>query len=160
MFSYNGKMARHGWCVYVLYDSTGTFTYIGASRISNVLGLTEVLKNPAFNIEELTTINITQHFSTQQEATAFVYNYLRNNPWPALNKTAHANHYSGVRNIRTGETWRNASDCAKANNINPAQLSQHLRKLAGYKTIKGEIYEHANYTTNEKAVVKEVRYVR
>jgi hypothetical protein len=122
-----------------------------------VLTLSDVLKNPAFNVYAPHTLRIHALFPSQEIARANLREYLIRQPWPPLNKTSHINHYCRIRCEQTGQEFRNAAEAAKLLGINAAQLSQHLRRMPGYKSIKGMTFSTVGYVTNEKAVIYPVR---
>jgi hypothetical protein len=106
------------------------------------MSLRDVAINPAFNINEPVKLVVNQIYTNNRDASAASLAWLRSNPWPELNKTMRWNRRTNVRCCETGQIFRNQRECATMLGLNQAQLSQHLRRNPGYKTIKGMTYEN------------------
>lgn len=136
MFKITGNNALNGWCIYTLHNAKNELCFIWAAKIATVLGLREVLTNPAFDSEEVHTLSIVQIYNSYKDAQTALLNYMQVNRMPAYNKTIRYNRYSRVKCNETGQVFRNQLEAAQIMGINQSQLSKHLRRAPGYKSIK------------------------
>lgn len=131
-------------CVYEVYDNQQQLVFMWSDKLANVYSLKDLVSNPEVKRDEPFTLFITKLFPSEREARNHVTSHL-NNPatkWPKYNKTVRYLRYTPVQCIETGVIYKNALYCARSNNINQSQLSQHLRGVPGYKTVKGHTYRN------------------
>lgn len=137
MMKITGYQAAHAWGIYTLSNDRGEVDFIWPNKLATSLNLKDVLSNPQFDLNKPYIFNIAGIYNTKYEAQNAFSAYLRQYGMPSLNKTVRYNRYSQVQCNETGKIWRNATECAKEMGINGGQLSQHLRRNPGYRTISG-----------------------
>lgn len=152
MIKLSGEKAVNSWCIYTLHDAAGKLAFVWHCKLSNVCSLKDAMVNPAFNMNEEYTLTIAQIYKTQREASNAATAYMQLYGMPELNKTIRFHRYSQVKCDQTGKVWRNQRACAIELGLNQAQLSQHLRRAAGYKSIKGLTYSNVVQPVTAKPV--------
>ena len=155
MLQFTAKQAMDSWCVYTLKDSTGKIIFIWSAKLSSALSILEARSNPHLNLEVVMTFEILGIFPTQTDARNAMVEWLRQNFYPSLNRTVRLGHYNPVRCIETLQVWPSQAECARQLGLNQGQLSQHLRRSPGFKTIRGLTFEH---TVNPNLAVTHVEY--
>ena len=133
----NRRTITNQWCIYTLQNKAGVLVFIWAAKLANAMSARDAMSNPALKDDEDYYFQIAGVYPDQRHAQAALGEYLRKNPWPEFNKTVRWNRRTRVKCNETGQTWRNGAECASQLGINRAQLSQHLRRNPGYKTIRG-----------------------
>jgi len=124
---------RTSWAVYLVSDYEKQPLMVGLCLMSELLKMPDC-KIPAdkYILLELLTYQPDRIAGMQQQAMyATKYNVARS--MMEMNEAS-------VTCITTNETFENASECAKAHNIDPTALSRHLRGLPGHKAIKKRTY--------------------
>jgi hypothetical protein len=134
--------------VYHVSNNDGII-FVGIGTIPEIVSMRQLLQNPAFNINELVTVQaIEPGYSNMRDAEnalgLFVRNTLGGNT-PYLNKTFAVNRYMPVKHDQTGIIYRNAAECCRINNIPSGTMSRHLAKIPGHKTIKGQTYSYSQF---------------
>lgn len=142
MFKITGKMAQDSWCVYYLHDDNQKIIFVFYSKLANSMSISALLSNPAFNVNQLYNFQIYNTYQTSREAQNGLGEFLKLYGMPELNKTIKWNRMTRIECIETGKIFKNQYECAKLQAINQSQLSQHLRRNPGYKSIKGMTYRN------------------
>lgn len=154
MIKLTGNDAINSWCIYTLHDLNKKLIFVFTSKLSTVCSLRDVISNPAFDVNATYTFTIAQIYNTQTEAHNALYQYVQMFGMPELNKTVRFNRFGKVRCNETGQIWRNQNDCAKTLGINQGQLSLHLRRSPGYKTIKGLTFTNVTQSAPQPQAVQ------
>ncbi len=155
MLLISGRLAQTGWGVYMLQSQNdGKIIFIWATKLATIVSLKDVLTNPAFDIEEKYFFSVVGTYETQKEALNAMGNYMTKHGMPDLNKTIRWNRYTKVICHQTGVTYANQTECAKKLGLNQSQLSQHLRRAKGFRSIKGLSFSNIA----DESAVKPVSY--
>lgn len=154
MTKITGKDAMNGWCVYTLHDDQGNLVFIYYGKVASAMSLRDLISNPAFDQNKQYTFTVQTIYPSQREAMSAQNAYIQTFGTPSLNKTVLWNRKTQVRCIETGQVWRNQLECAKSLGLNQSQLSQHLRRNPGFKSIKGMHFENVADTR----AIQTVRY--
>lgn len=134
----NHQYLQSGWCVYSITkagESAPDFVWI--SKLSNVSTVTDALKNPDFDKRANYWLQVISYHPNKLAALNAQGAWMKEHGTPIMNKTQHINRRNPVQCEQTGQIWQNARECATALGINQSQLSQHLRRNPGYKSVKG-----------------------
>lgn len=145
------NQAASGWCVYTLTNEAGDIIFIWPNKISNALSLRDAMSNPHFDKTRPVKFSIIGFYDTQRDAQNAMGAWMRYNTMPPLNRTVRFSHYCMVQCDQTGQVYRNQTEAARMLGINQAQLSQHLRRASGYKTVKGLTF---SLVTNAKTILQ------
>lgn len=138
MMNLNYQTILNGWCVYTLtMQGCEKPDFIWYSKVSHLTTLADAVKNPDFNRTANYYLAITSYQPDKVTAYNVVSAWMKLHGMPALNLTQWVNRRNPVQCVQTGVVYNSASDAAKALGINQSQLSQHLRRNPGYKTIRG-----------------------
>ena len=152
----NSNMAQNLWCIYTLTpqdDVSGKPDFVWYCKFAHVTMIADAIKNPDYNHNINYLVRVISFHNHRLEASNAVSAYFRENGWPALNLTQHVNRHNPVKCEQTGQTFRNAAEACNMLGINRSQMSQHLRRTPGYKTIKGLVFSNVSsgaYVTGGK----------
>lgn len=148
LFTINEPM-QQSYVVYQVYNHHQILVFVWYCKFTDILELKECRKNPAFERDQIHTIQIVSWYRTVREANIAYLQIVKTwKDWPILNYTNHINnHKNRIRCNQTGEIFHTHAEACRRHNLNASQLSQHLRRNPGFKSIKGMTFEYASYKT-------------
>lgn len=132
------KMAK-GWIVYS-YQNEQEYLYFGAGPMSEILNFRQVIGNSRFSMDKEVTVVFHSVHNNKYEALAQIPNMVRTlngGRLPIINKESGMLRGKEVMCMETGVTYTNARQACLMLDINPARMSQHLRKRPGFRTVEG-----------------------
>lgn len=151
LFSINEAM-QQSHVMYHVYNQHQILVFVWHCKFTDILHLRECVKNPAFERNENHTIKIISWHKTQREANLEFDKIVKSwgINWPILNYTNYSNnHKNRIRCNQTGEIFYTHAEACRRHNLNASQLSQHLRRNPGFKSIKGLTFDYASYKTGK-----------
>ena len=151
IFSINEPM-QQSYVMYHVYNHLNILVFVWHCKFTDILELRECIKNPAFERNENHTIKIISWHKTQRETTLAFDKIVKSwgVNWPILNYTNYSNnHKNRIRCNQTGEIFYTHAEACRKHNLNASQLSQHLRRNPGFKSIKGLTFDYASYKTGK-----------
>lgn len=118
--------------------------YVGACKLVDVFNTPDALRNTHFaKLTKGAIVSVCVVMTAPDEVTVLNEASKRGRSYKAP-----CNLYGGqrspfnrVRCIETGVVYSSANACCAAMNIAQSQLSQHLRRMAGFKSVKGHTFE-------------------
>lgn len=135
------------WCVYehwIFSADEWTIYYVGSCRLRDVFDTPDALRNTWFAKLTKGTITAIRVVQTAPDEITVLNHAVK------LGRALKApcNLYGGqrspfhrVRCVETGIVYNSANECCKSMGIAQSALSQHLRRMSGFKTVKGHTFE-------------------
>lgn len=148
----NGYNTDKDFCVYYLLTPEQKILFVWYSKISNAMSIIHAKANPAFDKNQQFSFHIYAIYKDQRQAINGMGEFFKLYGMPELNKTVTYNRRTKVQCVETGVIYNSQYECAKLEGLNQAQLSQHLRRNPGYKTIKGHTYKNLLPTPQPRAI--------
>jgi hypothetical protein len=136
----NTDLSQNAWAVYTITaqdNSSGMPDFAWYCKHANVIAAADAIKNPDWDHNKHYLLDVVSLHKHRLEASNALSAWIKAHGWPPLNLTQHVNRHNPVKCEQTGQTFRNAAEACSMLGINRSQMSQHLRKTPGYKTIKG-----------------------
>lgn len=152
MLYVNRQSIQFGWCVYTLTLANNPRPeFIWYCKFASVIAAVDALKNPDFSSTATYRLDIFGHYPDKMTAYNATSKYLKENGMPPLNLTQWFNRRQPIQCDQTGQRFKNAAEAATLLGLNRSQLSQHLRRNAGYKTIKGMTFTNVTEQSERQA---------
>lgn len=135
--------------LYVVRNRSGGIEFIGCGTMPEIVSMRAIKNNKFFNPSAVYEFCIlyNQHFKRRIDALNALGTAIRaiHGGTPRMN--LYSRDYNNDKRIvclQTGEIFNSASDICRKYEINPGQLSAHIRGVHGYKTVKGMtfVYEY------------------
>ena len=133
----------HVYSVHIAKD--GTCVYVGRGSIHDIISFRQLLVMPGFDESIEYEIRFHGTVKTPMEAWNLQMTVMREaiGYQPVFNtQEKMANRYRRVRCKNDGSVYRTAADAARHYDLAAGNLSNHLNKLPGFKTIKGLQFEY------------------
>lgn len=160
MLTFTPSQFEKLYAVYQIINSQGHIIFIWYSRASEVLTLTVLKSNPAFDPNQQYTLQIISYHYNNIEALNAASAAARKLPdgMPELNKTVKFNRKGPIVCNETGKIFRNQAEAVQLLGLNQGRLCQHLRGVPGYKSVKGLTFSFSGFYTGESLPVAPVIY--
>jgi len=139
---------RNAQYAYVIRNPLNdTVLYVGVNTMKNIWAFSDVLKHPEFKANELYQLSILVDYPCDNVIDARnmqskTIKDLKLGYSPYLNITMHQRHDMFIVCDQTGMKYRSQTEAADALEISQSQLSKHLRKQQGYRSIKGMTFSY------------------
>lgn len=135
------------WYVYTLSKTSKPqeLLYIGAAKINDIFTFKDLLKNPTFEIDQSYQINVLSKYERLMDAKNAVgaaVRTLNDHRIPPLNFTNYQRRNRMIICDQTGVQYRSQVECARTHGINQGQLSKHLSREPGFRSIKGLTFSY------------------
>lgn len=144
----NAQFAVYEHRIFVLkndgIDGDFEIFYVGCCSLIDVWRTPDALRNTHFaKLAQGTIVSITIIATTENEhyAKEYATKHGRELQAPCNLYGGMRSPYHRVKCLDTGVTYNSASDCAKAMGVSQSSLSQHLRKMPGFKSVNGHRFE-------------------
>ena len=138
------------YITYILQDGEGRDIFTYYCKFVDVLKLHDLVKNPAADIKQTYNLYVVGYYDTMREAQNAHSALVQQRGQPVLLQTHFFNALGSIRCNETGEVWRNQADLVRAIGCDSSALSRHLKRQAGFATIKGHTYSRAAYLDGNK----------
>lgn len=145
----------HGceYYIYSVHDAAGRVVYVGHDFISAIVNFDQLRRDPSFDVTQAYSVLVVGHCPTLAEARGKVVEYMRSlcgTNTPIFNMTADLNRRRAVKCDQTGAIYQNASAACKALRIPHSNMSQHLAKRKGHKSIKGMTFSYSEFYARDE----------
>ncbi len=149
------KNVHSSWYVYEVLDVSDALMYIGFGKAADLLQLPELVANPAFDSSRPYRVKTVHECENRSQALNKASTLLMVKGMPVLNRTARVNRFGMVKCDQTGQIFKNAKIAAERMGISQPNLSQHLSRKPGHKTIKGMTFSYAGFYGSENTIKRE-----
>lgn len=150
----NPAIYQKFYVIYLLKEGEVN-TFLWYCKYVDLLKLKDAMKNPAFEPNRDYTLEIIAWCKNLIDARNRIGVLLAEyKPWPYLNHTQDYNRIGSIQCQQTGEIFRSQADVIRRYNINPSQLTQHLKRAVGYQSIKGMTFTRAAYLGRNREPIK------
>lgn len=144
MFVHTITQGEDFYCVYthaVLVEHGEAIIYAGVCRLREVFTAPDARQNSEWQkyvkLDTPVNMSIVHVALSVHDCMNFHRKYTLEHR-PHCNIYGHRGGYNAtIRCIETGQTWRNAQECAAALGITKSSLSNHLNRKPYHKTCKG-----------------------
>ena len=139
--------------VYSVHDATDRVVYVGHDFISSIVNFETLKRDPSFDVKQTYSILITAHCQTLAEARGKAIEYMRQlcgSDTPIFNMTAALNRRRAVKCDQTGEIYQSAAAACVALRVPHSNMSQHLARRKGHKSIKGQTFSYAEFYARDE----------
>lgn len=127
------------WAVYTMRSAFGDLQllHVGVIKMTQLITFNDALLNENVDFDKILAIEIISLHPNKGLALRDALQLRAQNKMPIqLNP-----HTTTIRDVETGETFSSAKACAEQRGISISNLSNHLNRKPGFKTVKGKIYE-------------------
>ena len=147
------------FAVYKLINTANNHTvFIWYSKAVDILSLTSLKSNPAFDANAQYTLQIMSYHLNLIEAQNAAGALMQREGMPDLNKTLRWNRKGPIICNETGQKFRNQAEAVQMMGINQSRLCQHLRGVPGYKTVKGLTFSFDGFFGGQSVPVQPTVY--
>lgn len=125
-------------------DLKWSLFYVGACRLRDVFNNPDALRNTHFaKLAKGTIVSIRIIMTTENETEAFnkASSHAREFKAPCNMYGGQRSPFTRVRCIETNIIYSSANAASAALSISQSALSQHLRRIPGFKSVKGHTFE-------------------
>lgn len=145
----------HGceYYIYSVHDALGRVVYVGHDFLQSIVNYDQLRRDPSFDVHQTYSILIVGHSPTLAEARGKVIEYTRQlcgTHTPIFNMTAGLNRRRAVKCDQTGEVYQNAAAACKALRVPHSNLSQHLARRKGHRSIKGMTFSYTEFYSRDE----------
>lgn len=148
MIKFSPDKLRTAQAVYSVSDETGAPIFVGHCKLTDVYLLRPLVKNPAFDVSKqysVTVLDIVYNkIEAYNKASAHMKEIFKGET-PFFILTSHYNLYGTIICEQTGEVFHNQADICRKLKCTSAQVSNHLRGVQGYNSIKGFTFRRADF---------------
>lgn len=134
------------WVFYFVLNNSGQVVNINIDRFNNMTNLSDVdLKNGSAlsvvdqDTDVLKLINRAYNIVNERALTSMQWKV--NEISKRIMKPAHGN-ARPVMCETTGEIFDSVLQCSNEHSVSYAQLNKHLKRMTGYKSVKGKTYRY------------------
>ena len=134
--------------VFSLHSAEGEVLYVGYDLMADIVSFKTLRKNPAFKDDQLYSIVIVGKGETQLVAHEKAVEYRKamcGLKLPEFNMTASINRRMAVTCDQTGEVWRTAREACAALGIPTSNMSQHLNRTKGHRSVHGKTFSYVEF---------------
>jgi hypothetical protein len=146
IFAFNESLANlHNlYYVYTLQTDTGAVVYVGCGRLKQILTFKDVCGSPDYDPSAAYILTaISSHVRYVDAYNAVCRYILELGKTPLLNFGRALNRERRmVLCEQTGQTFASAAEAAKLLGLPAGNLSRHLAKQSGYKTVRGLTFKY------------------
>lgn len=153
MTKFTPENLRHTFAVYQVSDESDTPIYLWYAKLSDVYLLRPLIKNPAFDATKQYSVEILETAESMVEANNRAGFHIRQkfgDSTPFFNLTSYYNLHGTIICEQTGELFYKQSDICRRLGCTASQLSNHLRGVAGYNSVKGFTFRRADFMGEDK----------
>ncbi|HEU5046536.1 MAG TPA: hypothetical protein VFT64_01695 [Rickettsiales bacterium] len=137
MFKLTLNQIESAYGVYTVTNLAGEYIFIGHSRISSLLSLSDIRENPRLDKTKPMIIEIIRICFTQTEAQKVINEWIHLNSRPMLNLHHRLGYSTVIRCNQTNQVFCSQAEAAMTLGICRAWLSKHLRNIPGHKSYRG-----------------------
>lgn len=142
--------------VYAIIDSiTGEYVYINHGKLNDIVNFRNLMALPDFDKERDWVIVLYEAhdniIDASNEVSALIKR-LSGGKMPRFNMSITKNKKAGIRCIETGIIYRTQVEACESLGLYQSQLSNHLARKAGFKTVNGYTFE---YTSGKPGTYKQ-----
>lgn len=134
------------WVVYIIFcQETAKVVFVGCCKLTQLFGLPDA-RQFVTDLPANIIIRVTDQFDNK--AAALQQHAVRVRETGLVNELAIQRFKAkggAIECVTTGETWRTIAECAAAHGLAPGNLSNHLRGVSSFKTVKGKIYRRVPF---------------
>jgi hypothetical protein len=151
---------RTAQAVYKVSDANGTPIFVGCCKLTEVYYLRPLVKNPAFDATQAYSVEVLAITQNKVQAYNLMSAHIKStfgDKLPFFIVTAYHNLHGTIICEQTGEVFYRQSDICRKLDCTAAQLSNHLRGVAGYNSVRGMTFKRADFTAQNMQVQKSER---
>lgn len=133
------------YVTYILQNEQNIDLFIYWCKFTDVLTLSDLVKNPAFDIEQTYNLYIMGYYDTWIDASNAQHKLIMERGQPILLMSHLHNKLGMIKCNETGQVWWRQSDCVRELGCDSSALSRHLKRQPGFATVKGLTFSRAQY---------------
>ena len=144
-----GEKTINGYWVYAVYDVFNRLLFLNYGKLDDIVHNRPIRALSCFDIKELYKIYLLEICATEWDAKNSLNWWIDNSelkgalpPWNYIYKKYNNDKF--IRCVTNGELFINANEIVKTYGVSQSALSCHLRKIKGYKTVKGMQFEYCD----------------
>lgn len=144
----NTKQLKDQYAAYTLTDLSGKVLFVGVSKLSNILALPYAPEKLPENVNIIISEPKDDLMKAANTALYIAQNANRVDLVEGLTRLMNAIQRPPRRNgrpvfcVETGERFFSVYAAAKAHKLTYSAILNHLKRLPGFKTVKGRTYTH------------------